>query len=73
MAGVPVRVLIADDQQFVAAGMTAALDSGDGFELVGVAASAARAAELAESEHPDVALVSAGVTGGGDDAVRAIL
>jgi EAL domain-containing protein (putative c-di-GMP-specific phosphodiesterase class I)/CheY-like chemotaxis protein len=73
MAGVPVRVLIADDQQSAAAGMTAALDSGDGFELVGVAASAARAAELAEAEHPDVALVSARVTGGGDDAVRAIL
>ena len=73
MAGVPVRVLIADDQQLAAAGMTAALDSGDGFELVGVAASAARAAELAESEQPDVALVSAHVTGGGDDAVRAIL
>jgi EAL domain-containing protein (putative c-di-GMP-specific phosphodiesterase class I)/response regulator of citrate/malate metabolism len=73
MAGVPVRVLIADDQRLAAAGTTAALDSGDGFELVGVAASAARAAELAESEHPDVALVSARVTGGGDDAVRAIL
>ena len=38
-----------------------------------MAASAARAAELAESEQPDVALVSARVTGGGDDAVRAIL
>ena len=73
MAGVPVRVLIADDERLAAAGMTAALDSGDGFELVGVAASAARAAELAESEQPDVALVSACVTGGGDDAVRAIL
>ncbi|HEX6652861.1 MAG TPA: EAL domain-containing protein [Thermoleophilaceae bacterium] len=73
MAGVPVRVLIADNQQLAAAGTTAALDSGDGFELVGVAASAARAAELAEAAQPDVALVSAHVTGGGDDAVRAIL
>ena len=73
MAGVPVRVLIADYQQLAAAGMTAALDSGDGFELVGVAASAVRAAELAEAEQPHVALVSADVTGGGDDAVRAIL
>ena len=73
MAGVPVRVLIADDEKLAAAGTTAALDSGDGFELVGVAASAARAAELAESEQPDVALVSACVPGGGDDAVRAIL
>ena len=73
MAGVPVRVLIADNPQSAASGTTAALDSGDGFELVGVAGSAARAAELAETEHPDVALVSARVTGGGDDAVRAIL
>jgi EAL domain-containing protein (putative c-di-GMP-specific phosphodiesterase class I)/DNA-binding NarL/FixJ family response regulator len=73
MAGVPVRVLIADDKQSTAAGTTAALDSGDGFELVGVAADGVRAAELAESEHPDVALVNAHVPGGGDDAVRAIL
>ena len=73
MAGVPVRVLIADDEQLAAAGTTAALDSGDGFELVGVAADAARAAELAEAESPDVALVNAQVRGGGDDAVRGIL
>jgi EAL domain-containing protein (putative c-di-GMP-specific phosphodiesterase class I)/CheY-like chemotaxis protein len=73
MAGVPVRVLIADDEQSKAAGTTAALDSGDGFELVGVAASADQAAELAEAKHPDVALVYSHVAGGGDDAVRAIL
>ena len=69
MAGVPVRVLIADNEQLAAAGTTAALNSGDGFELVGVAADAARAAELAEAENPDVALVNAQVRGGGDDAV----
>ena len=73
MAGVPVRVLIADNEQLAAAGTSAALDSGDGFELVGVAADAARAGELAEARHPDVALVNAQVRGGGDDAVRAIL
>src|SRR3954464_752922 len=73
MAGVPVRVLIADDKQSTAAGTTAALDSGDGFELVGVAAEGVRGAERAEAEHPDVALVNAHVPGGGDDAVRAIL
>jgi len=73
MAGVPVRVLIADDQWLTAAGTTAALESGDGFELVGVAESAAAAADLAELEHPDVALVYAHVPGGGDEAVRAIL
>jgi EAL domain-containing protein (putative c-di-GMP-specific phosphodiesterase class I)/CheY-like chemotaxis protein len=73
MAGVPVRVLIADDEKAMAAGTTAALDSGDGLELVGVAATAARAAELAQAERPDVALVCSRVGGGGDDAVRAIL
>jgi EAL domain-containing protein (putative c-di-GMP-specific phosphodiesterase class I)/DNA-binding NarL/FixJ family response regulator len=73
MAGVPVRVLIADNEQAMAAGTAAALDSGDGLELVGVAASAATAAELAEAARPDVALVCSRVTGGGDDAVRAIL
>ena len=73
MAGVPVRVLIADNEQLAAAGTTAALDSGDGFELVGLAADAACAAELAEARQPDVALVNAQVRGGGDDAVRAIL
>src|SRR3954451_9502902 len=73
MAGVPVRVLVADDEKSMAAGPAAALDSGDGIELVGVAPTAARAAELAEAELPDVALVHAHVPGGGDDAVRAIL
>jgi EAL domain-containing protein (putative c-di-GMP-specific phosphodiesterase class I)/CheY-like chemotaxis protein len=73
MAGVPVRVLIADDQELATAGMTAALESGDGFELVGVAASAALAADVAEARHPDVALVDPDVPGGGDEAVRAIV
>jgi EAL domain-containing protein (putative c-di-GMP-specific phosphodiesterase class I)/CheY-like chemotaxis protein len=73
MAGVPVRVLIADDQVLATAGMAAALDSGDGFELVGVAPSATLAAHVARAEHPDVALVDPGMPGGGDDVVRAIL
>ena len=73
MAGVPVRVLVADDEQSKAAGTAAALGSGDGVELVGVATSATGAAELAEAKQPDVALVYAHVAGGGDDAVRAIL
>jgi EAL domain-containing protein (putative c-di-GMP-specific phosphodiesterase class I) len=73
MAGVPVRVLIADDERSTAARTSAALDSGNGFELVGVAATAAQAGELAEESHPDVALVSSHVQGGGDETVRAIL
>jgi EAL domain-containing protein (putative c-di-GMP-specific phosphodiesterase class I)/ActR/RegA family two-component response regulator len=73
MAGVPVRVLVADEQQLTAAGTTAALDSGEEFELVGVAVSAAQAGEFAEATQPDVALVHVDVPGGGEEAVRAIL
>jgi EAL domain-containing protein (putative c-di-GMP-specific phosphodiesterase class I)/CheY-like chemotaxis protein len=72
MAGVPVRVLVADHQQLAAADTTAALGSGHEFELVGVAASASAAAELAAAKQPDVALVGVHVPGGGDQAVRAI-
>jgi EAL domain-containing protein (putative c-di-GMP-specific phosphodiesterase class I)/CheY-like chemotaxis protein len=72
MAGVPVRVLIADDQESSVAGTTAVLGSRYGFELVGVARGAAQAAELAQATRPDVALVDAHLPGGGDDAVRAI-
>ena len=73
MAGVPVRVLIADDQQSTAAETTATLESDGGFELVGVAASTWSAAALAETAQPDVALVHVYLPGGGDTAVRGIL
>jgi EAL domain-containing protein (putative c-di-GMP-specific phosphodiesterase class I)/AmiR/NasT family two-component response regulator len=73
MAGVPVRVLIADNQQFSAAGTAAALDSQDEFELVGVAEDASEAAALAGAGRPDVALVHSCLPGGGEAAVRAIL
>ena len=73
MAGVPVRVLIADDQQLTAAGTTAALDERSDFELVGVAVSAIQAGEFAEATQPDLALVHVDVPGGGAAAVRAIL
>ena len=73
MAGVPVRVLIADDQQSTAAETTATLESDDGFDLVGVAASTWSAAALAEAAQPDVALVNVYLPGGGDTAVRGIL
>ena len=73
MAGVPVRVLIADDRELPAAATTAALDLRDGFELVGVAACASQAGEFAEATRPDVALVDVQLPGGGEAAVRAIL
>ena len=73
MAGVPVRVMIADDQQFSAALTAAALDSESEFELVGVAANAKQAEALADVSEPDVALVSTQLPGGAENAVRAIL
>jgi EAL domain-containing protein (putative c-di-GMP-specific phosphodiesterase class I)/CheY-like chemotaxis protein len=73
MAGVPVRVLVADDQDLIAAGMAAMLDSLREFELVGVAASAAEAAELAGKIQPDVALVDVRLPGGADVALDEIL
>jgi EAL domain-containing protein (putative c-di-GMP-specific phosphodiesterase class I)/ActR/RegA family two-component response regulator len=73
MAGVPVRVLVADDQDFLAAGKAAALDSLGEFDVVGVAVSAAEAAGLAASTQPDVALVDVGLEGGADVALDEIL
>ena len=73
MAGVPVRVLVADDHELSAAVTTAALGMRDGFELVGLALCASQAREFAAATHPDVALVDVQLPGGGDAAVRAIL
>ena len=73
MAGVPVRVLVADDHDVSGAATTAALGTRDGFELVGVALSASQAGEFAAATRPDVALVDVHLPGGGDAAVRAIL
>ena len=73
MAGVPVRVLVADDQDLMAAGTAAGLGPLGGFELVGVAASAAEAAELAAVTQPDVALVDVRLRGGAELAMDEIL
>ena len=73
MAGVPVRVLVADDKDLMAARTAAALDSPGEFELVGVAANAAAAAELGALTQPDVALVDVRLPGGGEVALEEIL
>jgi len=73
MAGVPVRVLIADDQDFLAAGKVAALDSLGEFELVGVAGSPLEAGGLAAITQPDVALVDVDLQGGAEVALDEIL
>jgi EAL domain-containing protein (putative c-di-GMP-specific phosphodiesterase class I)/CheY-like chemotaxis protein len=73
MAGVPVRVLIADDKEFLAAGKVAALDSLGEFELVGVAGSPLEAGGLAALTQPDVALVDVDLQGGAEAALDEIL
>jgi EAL domain-containing protein (putative c-di-GMP-specific phosphodiesterase class I) len=73
MAGVPVRVLVADDQEFLAAGKVAALDSFGEFELVGVAGSPLEAGGLAALTQPDVALVDVALQGGAEVALDEIL
>jgi EAL domain-containing protein (putative c-di-GMP-specific phosphodiesterase class I)/DNA-binding NarL/FixJ family response regulator len=73
MAGVPVRVLIADDQEFLAADKVAALDSLGEFELVGVAGSPLEAGGLAALTQPDVALVDVDLQGGAEAALDEIL
>jgi hypothetical protein len=52
MAGVPVRVLIADDKELSVAATTAAMGARDGFELVGVALCADQAGEFAQATRP---------------------
>jgi EAL domain-containing protein (putative c-di-GMP-specific phosphodiesterase class I)/AmiR/NasT family two-component response regulator len=73
MAGVPVRVLVADDQQGGAAWTAAGLGSADVFEVVGLAVTADEAARIAAAERPDVALVAVRLSGGAENAVRQIL
>jgi len=73
MAGVPVRVLVADDQDLMAAGTAAALNSLSEFELVGLAASATEATDLAALTQPDVALVDVRLPGGAEIALDEIL
>jgi EAL domain-containing protein (putative c-di-GMP-specific phosphodiesterase class I)/CheY-like chemotaxis protein len=73
MAGVPVRVLVADDQEFLAAGKVAALDLLGEFEVVGVAGSPLEAGGLAALTRPDVALVDVGLQGGAEAALDEIL
>src|SRR5829696_10066671 len=73
MAGVPVRVLVADNQEFLAVGRAAALGSLGEFELVGVAASPLEAGGLAALTRPDVALVNVQLAGGAEVALDEIL
>ncbi|MDQ4048325.1 MAG: response regulator transcription factor [Actinomycetota bacterium] len=52
-----VRVLLADDQELVRAGLEMIVDSTDDLEVVGNASDGSEAVELARSLHPDVVLM----------------
>jgi EAL domain-containing protein (putative c-di-GMP-specific phosphodiesterase class I) len=60
-----IRVLIADDEGEVRAALADLIDAERALELVGAAADADEAIELAIASHPDVALVDVKMPGGG--------
>ena len=55
--GAVIRVLVADDQPLVRAGVTALLDAEPDIEVVAVAADGGAALEVARSTRPDVAVL----------------
>jgi len=60
-----IRVLIAEDEPTVRTALSELIRSESEFELVGAAADAAQAIELARVHHPDVALLDVKMPGGG--------
>ncbi len=52
-----IRVLLADDEAMIRAGVRAILGAGDGIEVVAEAADGREAVDLARAHHPDVALL----------------
>ena len=69
----PIRVLLADDEPALRTALTELLGHEDRVELVGTAADAEEAIRMAETSHPDVALVDVRMPeGGGPHAARGI-
>lgn len=68
----PARVLIADDEHLVAAGMRAALDD-LGFEVIGPASDGAQAIEMCRNEQPDMALLDIRMPGTDGLAAAAVI
>jgi two-component system, response regulator PdtaR len=72
MASPPPRILIVEDQYFVAVDNELNLRDG-GFEVVGLATTAKEAVELAERERPDLILMDIRLAGRADGVEAAIL
>ena len=69
----PIQVLLADDHQIVRQGLKAMLEH-EGFKVVGEAADGREAVTLAETTHPDVAVLYLAMPGlNGLDAARVML
>jgi EAL domain-containing protein (putative c-di-GMP-specific phosphodiesterase class I) len=69
----PIRVLLADDEPGLRTALTELLSHEDRVQLIGTAADAEEAIRIAESGHPDVALVDVRMPeGGGPHATRGI-
>ncbi len=66
----PIRVAVADDHPMFRAGVVMSLQGEDGLELVGEAADATSALELARRVLPDVILLDIAMPGGGHEAAR---
>ena len=60
-----IRVLIVDDEQHIRDALTDLLDREHGIAVVGAAADAQQAINLAGQTHPDVALLDVRMPGGG--------
>jgi DNA-binding NarL/FixJ family response regulator len=68
----PIRVIVAEDEAPLREAVCDLISSEDGLEVVGSAASADEAIELAAALKPDVAIVDVRMPGGGGRAVEGI-